>query len=404
MDKRTELIETVVQARRTTDDMFSWIHPDSWFERPIPERHRFIFYLGHLEAFDWNLICQNTLEMHSPHEELDRLFAFGIDPPPGKLPQDQISDWPSLEGVHHYNSSVRRTLDVLLDKVPEQVLHVAAEHRLMHAETLSYILHHLDPSRKSVPAVPLHTTGPEPDHQMVPIPEGKVTLGRDDSEGFRWDNECEPHQMHVPGFSISRYKVTNRQFLDFVTEGGPVPHFWKQEGDHWFWHTMSGDIPLPLDWPVYVTLDLAQQYATWKGLSLPSEAQFHRAAYGTLEGHERSFPWGDQPPDSQFGNFNCRGWDPIPVNASPLGDSAFGVAQLVGNGWEWTSTVFNPFGGFQPFPFYPGYSAPFFDSDHYVLKGGSPQTAGPLLRRSFRNWFRGRYPYVYAGFRCVELK
>ena len=72
-------------------------------------------------------------------------------------------------------------------------------------------------------------------------------------------------------------------------------------------------------------------------------------------------------------------WDPIPVTATPLGDSAFGISQLVGNGWEWTSTVFQPFPGFQPFPFYPGYSARFFDGDHYVLKGASSRTDEVLL-------------------------
>ena len=105
---------------------------------------------------------------------------------------------------------------------------------------------------------------------------------------------------------------------------------------------------------------------------------------------------------STVGNFDFRYWDPIPVTATPLGDSAFCVSQLVGNGWEWTTTAFQPFPGFQPFPFYPGYSAPFFDGDHFVLKGASPRTAARLLRRSVRNWFRPNYPYVYAGFRCVD--
>jgi formylglycine-generating enzyme required for sulfatase activity len=90
------------------------------------------------------------------------------------------------------------------------------------------------------------------------------------------------------------------------------------------------------------------------------------------------------------------------VDATPAGDSARGVSQLIGNGWEWTSTLFGPFPGFQPFPFYPGYSRNFFDEEHYVLKGASPRTASCFLRRSFRNWFRPDYPHVYATFRLVE--
>jgi formylglycine-generating enzyme required for sulfatase activity len=90
------------------------------------------------------------------------------------------------------------------------------------------------------------------------------------------------------------------------------------------------------------------------------------------------------------------------VNASALGVSAFGVAGLVANGWEWTATEFAPFPGFRPNASYPGYSAPFFDARHYVLKGGSVRTAACMLRPSFRNWFQPHYQYVYAGFRCAH--
>jgi len=109
------------------------------------------------------------------------------------------------------------------------------------------------------------------------------------------------------------------------------------------------------------------------------------------------------------GGTNGFGWDnefeatmvKVPEFTIPSETSAFGIANLLGNGWEWTSTVFAPFPGFEPFPFYPGYSANFFDGKHYVAKGGSARTAARLLRRSFRNWFQAHYPYVYAGFRCV---
>ena len=103
-----------------------------------------------------------------------------------------------------------------------------------------------------------------------------------------------------------------------------------------------------------------------------------------------------------FGNFDFANFEPAPCGAHPAGASAFGVHDLVGNGWEWTRTAFAPLPGFAPMPFYPGYSANFFDGKHFVMKGGSPRTAACMLRRSFRNWFQPHYPYVYATFRCVE--
>ena len=143
-------------------------------------------------------------------------------------------------------------------------------------------------------------------------------------------------------------------------------------------------------------------YARWAGGALPTEAQFHRAAYGTPEGTERPYPWGSEAPATRHGNFDMRLWDPTPLGAFPAGASAFGVSELLGNGWEWTSSVFGPFDGFRAHPLYEGYSANFFDGQHYVQKGASPRTAACMLRRSFRNWFQSHYRYVYAGFRLVH--
>jgi formylglycine-generating enzyme required for sulfatase activity len=150
-----------------------------------------------------------------------------------------------------------------------------------------------------------------------------------------------------------------------------------------------------------VTWAEASAFARWRGARLPTEAEFHRAAFGTPHGPERRYPWGDAIDGSPQANFDFQRWDPAPIGSHPGGASPFGVHDLVGNGWEWTSTVFAPFDGFTPLPSYPEYSADFFDGGHFVMKGASPVTAAPLTRRGFRNWFRPRYPYVYATFRCV---
>jgi len=151
-----------------------------------------------------------------------------------------------------------------------------------------------------------------------------------------------------------------------------------------------------------VSLAEARAFARWRGLRLPTEAEFHRAAYGDPTGGERAFPWGAATPGREHGNFDFRCWAPTPVGAFPEGASAWGAHDLVGNGWEWTDTPFTGFPGFEPWiTGYRGYSADFFDGKHFVLKGGSWATATELLRRSFRNWFQAHYPYVFAKFRCV---
>ncbi len=401
------LTQMLTHARADTDVLFGLVRPEAFYERPVPERHRIIFYFGHLEAFDWNLLGQ-AAGVPSFYPEFDHLFAFGIDPKAGQTQQDERSDWPEIAEVQQYNRRVRETLDDVSSQIPEQMLSTALEHRLMHAETFAYLLHALSMDQKNIPSVAPISQSASPIQVMLEIPGGTVTLGqpRKDRYGntqFGWDNEFESHEVSVASFAMSKYKVTNGEYFQFVRAGAKPPHFWKWHEGRWYWRGMWEEVPLPLDWPVYVTHEEASAFAAWAGKRLPTEGEFHRAAYGTVHGEEeRAYPWGDDPPDSKRGNFGGNRWDPIAVTATPLGDSAFGISQLVGNGWEWTSTAFQPFPGFQPFSFYPGYSARFFDGDHYVLKGASARTDARLLRRSFRNWFRPNFPYVYAGFRCVE--
>lgn len=400
------LQERLSSARALTDSIFKLLNPQSIYSRPIPERHRLVFYLGHLEAFDWNLIARKTLGCPSLSPQFDTLFEFGIDPPVGQAATDEPSDWPGVEEIERYNQRVRGRIDELLDQTPEQIVHVALEHRLMHAETLAYLLHNLSYDQKAPSASSFTYSSGDLPNPMIKIASGVATLGQRRGE-FGWDNEFAEHPVNVPGFRVSKFKITNGQYLDFVREGAAPPHFWRRQGDHWFYHGMFSEVPLPLNAPVYVTHAEASAYARWRGNRLLTEAEFHRAAYAesvgeTREGRERPYPWGNAEPDASRGNFDFHHWDPVDVDATPAGDSAAGISQLVGNGWEWTATQFAPFPGFQPMPFYPGYSQNFFDEEHYVMKGGSPVTAACMLRRSFRNWFRPNYPYVYASFRLVE--
>ena len=434
---RSSLATRLSAARNATDALFAMLTPDAMTARPIPERHRVLFYLGHIEAFDWNLLCKWTMGLDPFNEPFDRLFAFGIDPANGDLPTDKPSDWPSIAEIRSYNRHIRRTVDTILDRTGFDesedldnglVFEVAIEHRLMHAETLAYMLHWL-PVECKLPGHDGHRADVEPARELgsatVEIPAGHATLGQPENESFGWDNEFGELRKVVPAFAIDRHNVTNGEYLEFVRQGGYEdrslwtaddwnwkeaegmrhPRFWQRGADGsdvWELRNMFDVHPTPESWPVYVSHAEASAYANWKGRTLPTEAQFHRAAYGTPGGAERSYPWGAATPTSARGNFDSARWDPTPVGSFPNGDSAFGVADLFGNGWEWTSTVFGPLPGFERFRFYPGYSADFFDGKHYVMKGGSSRTAASMLRRSFRNWFQPHYPHIYSSFRLVS--
>lgn len=432
---RHDLHTRLLDARERTDELFRIVRDEAMYDRPIAERHRIIFYVGHVEAFDWNLLGRRAFGLKSAQPRFDDLFAFGIDPVGGGLPSDTPADWPRREEVERYDRGLRAKLDEAIERAlvrPEEghpqlisMLEVGIEHRLMHAETLAYMLHQLPTARKVRGPIALTAGSPAARSHLREIPAGRATLGLERMTGdeFGWDNELERHEVDVAGFLMDSGNVTNGDFLRFVQadgyqdralwskdawewrekEGIEHPAFWKRNGNLWMYQAMFGEVRLPLDWPVYVSHAEACAYAKWLGRKLPTEAQFHRAAFGTREGRtERKYPWGDEPPSARLGNFDFQQWDPSPCGSHPDGASAFGIYDLLGNGWEWTRTEFAAFPGFVPMPFYPGYSANFFDGKHYVMKGGSPRTAACMLRRSFRNWFQPHYPYVYATFRCVE--
>src|SRR5258708_20710543 len=155
---RHDLHTRLLDARARTDEVFRAVREEALYDRPIPERQRIIFYVGHVEAFDWNLLAQLAFGLQSFQRTFDHLFAFGIDPVDGGLPSDTPADWPAGEEVESYNRRLGDELDHAIEHALERseeghpqlitMLEVAIEHRLMHAETLAYMLHRLPSDRK----------------------------------------------------------------------------------------------------------------------------------------------------------------------------------------------------------------------------------------------------------------
>lgn len=433
---RDALVAWYRRNRERSRVLFDVLTEDAYYSQPIALRHPIVFYEGHLPAFSFNTLVKKALEGASIDPRLETLFARGIDPDsPSTQETSGRSPWPDRAVVRQFAAEAdRRVLDALetaeIDRPGHALLDRAEavfsilEHEAMHQETLLYMWHRLsmDQKRRPVDYTPV-VGNQEPRSEWMDVPAGGVTLGVDRSTiSFGWDNEFPSCTARVEGFAIERHDVTNGRYLEFVDAGGydderwwraeewrwlgaegiRHPLFWERHDGAWLWRGMFGLIPLPLAWPVYVSQAEAGAFARWRGVRLPTEAEFQRAAYGTPGGDERTHPWGDEAPGAAHGVFDFASWDPHPAGRHPAGRSAWGVDDLVGNGWEWTGTRFGPFPGFRPMASYPEYSADFFDNDHVVMKGASPATARELLRPTFRNWFRARYPYVYATFRCVK--
>lgn len=398
---REALIDCYRAGRARTRALFDIIRPDAYYDRPIPLRNPIVFYEGHLPGFAVNTLVKLAHGRAGVDARLETLFARGIDPEDESKVGSPTDAWPSRDTVQQFGAAcdelvidALRNLPLEDDDVPQlrggEAILTILEHEVMHQETLLYMFHEMEHGKKrasgaGLPGGIARATSPRSlKPEAIHIPAGDTTLGTPRGR-FGWDNEFPAHVVHVPAFTIDSHNVTNGDYLAFVeATGAQPPHFWAQKGSEWYWRGMFAFEPLNRDAPVYVTHEEAEAYARWKGKRLPSEAEWHRAAEG-------------EPGD---GHFDFKGFDPITAGQYP--PNAHGVYDLTGNGWEWTSTVFDGYPGFEPMPSYPVYSSDFFDGAHYVMKGASPVTARMLVRPGFRNWFRPNYPYVYATFRCAS--
>lgn len=303
------------------------------------------------------------------------------------------------------------------------VFAMVAQHEQQHDETMlathqlrtgPAVLHAPDAPRAEVPA---------DGNLEVIVPGGPFEMGTD-TDPWALDNERPAHTVHVETFAIDAVPVTNGDFLRFVADGGYdreelwtergwqhrreagliAPGFWEQDPDGTWWRRVFGRrVPVrPAQPVVHVSWFEADAYARWAGKRLPTEAEWEKAArLDPADGGSRRFPWGDDEIASHHANLGQRHLEPADVGAYPDGASALGVEQLMGDVWEWTSSDFEQYPGFEMFP-YPEYSEVFFGGDYKVLRGGSFGTDPTAIRSTFRNWDHPIRRQIFSGFRCAR--
>jgi iron(II)-dependent oxidoreductase len=328
------------------------------------------------------------------------------------LPPDQ---------ARSYLSDVRgRVLDRLGTAEQHFPFVMVEQHEQQHVETM--LATHQLRSGEPVLGVgaPLPSGRPLAD-EWVLVPAGPFVLGVDAAdEPASLDNERPAHVVDLPAFRIARVPVTNAQWQRFVDDGGyDDPHWWSPRG--WEHRTRAG-LRRPLFWtadgarrrfgvveeipadePVqHVCWFEAEAYAAWAGARLPTEQEWEKACvWDPALRRRRAWPWGSAPPSTERANLGGEALRPAPVGAYPTGASAYGVEQLIGDVWEWTSSDFRPWPGFTPM-LYRQYSAPFFGGDYKVLRGGSWAVAGSAIRPSFRNWDHPIRRQIFCGVRLAK--
>jgi gamma-glutamyl hercynylcysteine S-oxide synthase len=321
-----------------------------------------------------------------------------------------------------YDHEVRgRVLD-LLERTPDDDLFTAGmvvQHEQQHDETMlaTLQLRQGPPvliGRRRLPA------GRPVAGDRVFVPGGEFILGVDaTSEPFSLDNERPAHPVDVPPFWIGRVPVTNRQWSEFIADGGyrrrglwsgrgwahraeaglERPKFWAADGTRRRFGVQE-DVP-PGEPVQHVCYFEAEAFASWAGARLPTEAEWEKAcAWDPAARARRAWPWGSAPPTAGRANLGGDGLRPAPAGAYPLGASAYGAEQMIGDVWEWTSSDFTRWPGFAPM-IYRRYSEPFFGGDYKVLRGGSWAVDPSTIRPSFRNWDHPIRRQIFTGVRLA---
>jgi gamma-glutamyl hercynylcysteine S-oxide synthase len=436
MDERqSQLARMFEETREETLALFDTAREGDLHESPGFGFRPVIWHLAHIGVFEAYWLLQKLGGEPAPDERYERVFD------PIATPREESKSLPSRREMEEYLARVRgrvmRRLEVSDFDAKEPLLrdgyafHLVLEHERQHQETLAYLLRMLDPSKKTRPAGPsdlkdapsaVAARSADAAGEMLTVAAGPFEMGAV-WDSFAYDNERPAHAVSLPTFRIARLLVTNGEYARFVAEGGyERREFWSEEGwarreeEGWtcplFWQKCEGgwDVrgmfeagALEDSHPVTgVSWHEAEAYARFAGKRLPTEAEWEKAAsWDESSGRKRRFAWGDEEPSVSLCNFGSRFWNTTPVGSFPEGASPYGCLDMTGNVWEWTADPFEGFPGFEPFP-YPEYSEEWFDGDHRVLKGGSWATRAPVLRTSFRNFFRRHFRIAFAGIRLAE--
>lgn len=392
---------------------------EAYYVKPIALRHPLVFYYGHTATFFVNKLVLAGLLQARIDPAFESMFAIGVDEMSWDDLDEANYDWPEIDAVRDYRNHVRAMVDGLIDALPLELpigwespwwpILMGIEHERIHLETSSVLIrqHELKYVRPHPAWQPCRTGGAAPENRLVPVPAGRVTLGKGDST-YGWDNEYGHHEADVPAFGAGRHLVSNGEFLGFVEAGGYSddgyweeeglawknfagavhPAFWVKDGNAWKLRLMAEEIGMPWDWPAEVNYHEAKAFCNWKkkntGLPfrLPTEDEWYRLLDSS---------------DARDANLHLDHYaSSCPVTEFRQGE----LYDVTGNAWQWTETPIYPFEGFRVHPLYDDFTTPTYDGQHNLIKGGSWISTGNEALRSARYAFR-RHFFQHAGFRYV---
>jgi iron(II)-dependent oxidoreductase len=438
--KTKEILGRLQEARSRTLELVADLDDQQMMGPRLRIVNPLRWEIGHVGYFQEFWCVRHFRDRRAIMKEADALYDSA------RIAHDSRWDLP-LPSISETKLYMQQVLDLVVESNSSSTekriggygqdyfLELALFHEQMHAEAITYTRQTLGyPAPTFGVMAQSKSPGNTRDRARVEgdalIPGGQFLIGSCGDSDFAFDNEQPAYKAAVKPFSISKSAVTEGEFAAFVDDNGyHRPELWNRLGWTWkmnegadkplYWHREPGRPWVRRHFDEFVSLHdrramihvnwyEADAYCRWAGRRLPTEEEWEMAAScepssdgAEIRDRRRIYPWGDEPPTSDRANLDWRGMGCVDVDELPLGDSAFGCRQLIGNCWEWTSTTFYGYPGFNAGP-YKEYSEPWF-GDHNVLRGGCWATRSSMIRNSYRNFYTPDRRDVWAGFRTCAL-
>jgi iron(II)-dependent oxidoreductase len=426
---RDEIAARLDEARARTLLLVDSLNDDDLHRQHDPLMSPIIWDLGHIAHFEELWLVRN-LEGPVEFGEMPGIYN------PFEHPRRVRGELhlPSLDECRRLMDEIRQRVLGRLSSVELDsdnpllrdgyVYSMVLQHEYQHNETIlqtlqlkqgmPYVAPRAHAAPVGRPRVPRGTT--------VRFPGGRVRLGTDDRR-VAYDNERPAHDVDIAPFSIDVFPVTNGEFLEFIRDGGysrselwsnagqswlasvdvEAPKYWMRDGNDWCVRVMDNVSSVPLDHPVcHVCYHEAEAFARFAGKRLPTEQEWEVAAgWDAAAGVMRRSPWGEAGASAERANIDQLSFSTAPVGAYESNWSPLGCYGMLGDVWEWTSSDFTPYPGYETFP-YPEYSEVFFGNEYKVLRGASWATRPGVTRNSFRNWDYPIRRQIFSGLRCTR--
>jgi iron(II)-dependent oxidoreductase len=393
-DIKGQIADRLAEARAHTLKLIEPLSDEQLNRVYSPILSPLIWDLGHMGNFEELWLVQRIGGREPLRGDLGE-FYDAIEQPRkirGELPilrADEVR--PYMEQVRERTLEVLDEIDLgsgdplLTDGFVYEML-LAHEHQ--HNETMLQLLQLVE-SYEPVETDPAPAAEPIGDGpEMVSVEAGTHEIGAG-PQGFAYDNERPRHEVELDAFLIDRTPVTNAAYAEFLEDSSTdPPMYWERDGEGgWIRSAMGTTEEVDPQEPViHVSWHEADAFARWAGKRLPSEPEWEAAAAGANR---------DRANLDQLA-FGC-----APAGAYGDAPSACGAVQMLGDVWEWTSSDFTAYPGFEAFP-YPEYSEVFFGDTYKVLRGGAWATRRDVIRTSFRNWDLAERRQIFSGIRCAK--